>query len=244
MARNVRKVMARLNPSSMPLVVSGSRGTGQPELTGIDIAAALAAANGDHRRRLAIDVLCLRWWPARMEGPPVVVGYREERRPLGGGKHEVIRLPVERPAETEPFIALASLVARRLCIHAQRTIADEGTAALVLSEPFLHRWSRAVLDEFRNPNVCASCRHHGRPGEIAKPVSENGRVVRFEWVLCDNCGGTGAVPWGKYRRAKAVKVREATFREYLNDSHDGAILLLQELERRGAGLVERRFSGK
>lgn len=241
MRRNVRKVMARLNPSSMPLVVSGSRGTGQPELTGIDIAAALAAANGDHRRRLAIDVLCLRWWPARMEGPPVVVGHREERRPLGGGKHEVIRLPIERPAETEPFVALASLVARRLSMHARQSIADDGVAAQVLAESFLHRWSRAVIEEFRNPNVCASCRHHGRPGELAKPVSEGGRVVRFEWVLCDECGGTGTVPWSKDRRAKAVKVRKATFREVLNDSHDGAILLLQELERRGERYVAHHF---
>lgn len=240
--RNVRKVMSRLSPSSMPLIVSGSRGTGEPELTAIDIAHALAAANGDRRRRLAIDVLCLRWWPARMEGPMIVVGHRKEVRTCPAGKSTTILLPVERPAETPPFVALASLVGRSLSDHAGHRIKDEKTAVKVLEPAFVERWARVVIDEYRNPNVCAVCRHHGRPGEVPKAVTDGEKVVRFEWSLCEDCGGTGAVPWGKFRRAKGVKIAEHTFRQHLNESHDGALSLLRELERRAVRYVGRNFS--
>lgn len=240
--RNVRKVMARLNPPSMPLVRNGSRGTGEPELTAIDIAAALAASNGDHRRRLAIDVACLRWWPARMEGPAVVVGHREEKRKRDDGKIEVIRLPIEAPAETEPFIRLASLIARCLGRHAHRKIQDEELAGKVLEQGFLDRWARVVIHEHRNPSVCAACRHFGRPGEVAKAVTEQGKVVRFEWALCDGCNGTGSNAWGKERRAMALRIRAVTFRHHLNDGHDGAIAMLRELELRGVRFISRQFS--
>ncbi|HHA2676643.1 TPA: hypothetical protein ACOECQ_002767 [Stenotrophomonas maltophilia] len=244
MNRNVGKTMARLSPRSLPLQVAGSRGTGQPELTAIDIANALAVAGGDHRKALAVDVLCLRWWPARIEGPMRVVGYREVKRPLppvdGKLRFYIERMPVEKPSETQAFLGIASLLARALSGRARKVLAPK-TLAKVGEPAFLQRWARAVIDEYRNPHHCPVCRDFGRPGEVAKPVLQEGKVVGFEWHLCEDCEGTGVQPWGKHRRAKAVQIREATFRDELNPLHEGALALLRELEHRGARMVNAKL---
>lgn len=258
--RNVAKLMARLNPRSMPLEPTVGRSTRGPELTAIDIAGALgAAAAGDHRKRLAVDVLCLRWWPARVEGPPRTVGYRTvhtdparhradrgDGKPVDPGQKQFLdgcchRLPIEQPAETPAMLAIIALLERRLRLRVERAV-PEDVRPKVLAADFLARWARAVIDEYRRPHHCQNCKAYGRPGEIPVPVEEGGKIVRFEWKLCEACDGAGVMPWGKHRRAKALRIREGTFRDAeLNEVHDGALALLRELEHRGAVLLVRRL---
>lgn len=243
---NAAKLMARLNPKSMPLEFTGARGTGTPELTAVDIAGALGAASaGNASHRLAVDVLCLRWWPARVDGPMRVVGHKPVKRrgPDKDGEPQfyIEQMPVERPSETMAFIAIARLIERRLA-HRVRTMPsiDEGLRTRALVPWFLARWSRAVIHEYRHPHHCQSCKSFGRPGEVPRPTEEGGKIVRFDWILCETCKGQGVVSWGKHRRAKALTMREATFRD-INDIQEGALALLRELEHRGAVLFVRRL---
>lgn len=243
---NVAKLMARLNPKSVPLEFRGARGTGAPALTAIDIAAALGVAGaGGHRDRLAVDVLCLRWWPARVEGPARTVSYRlvhhypdaHKRLKLPMTKFTSAcceKIPVEAPSETPAFQHIAAVVERKLrCDTAgikDRTRLDR--------TGFMPAWARAVIHEYRHPNHCPVCKHFGQPGSIPRPVEVQGKIVRFEWLLCDHCGGDGVMPWGKYRRAKALRMREGTYRALeLNDAHEAALSWLREKESTGALLV-------
>lgn len=233
-SRNVAKLLARLNPKGMPLQFSSSRGSAAPELTSIDVAGALgAASSGDARVRLAIDVLCLRWWPARVEGPMRPVGYREvvhEDPPLRRGgetRRRVERIPVEAPSETAAFIAIAQLIERRLSLHQVPARAN--------SDEFRERWARAIIAEYRKPNHCPTCSPGPQPGELAVPQYKGNVLSSIEWVVCPDCDGSAVASWGKHRRARAVKIRESTFRDSsMNGIHEGALALLRELEHRGA----------
>lgn len=237
---NIRKQMAKLNPRSMPLEFSGSRGTGTPALTAIDISQALAASDGDPKRRLAINVLCLRWWPAMVDGPGIAQ-YRHAERKNRSGEKVVERVYIgERPADTPALLAVLGLVGRCLERYAKRLPDD--TAEKVACPEFIARWSRAVVDEYRHPHVCRACAAFGRPGEAPIAKMEAGKVVGFVWTLCDSCGGTGAQPWGRDRRAAAVRIGVGTFRAQLQEGHEGALALLRELELRGQQLVEKKFA--
>lgn len=97
--RNVAKLLARLNPKSMPLKPGGGFG-GIPEETAIDIAGALGAAAWGSKpgaKRLAVMVLCMRWWPAVFDGPDQVIGYRDEVRTTN-----VTRITGQRAAMATP----------------------------------------------------------------------------------------------------------------------------------------------
>lgn len=236
---NIRKQMAKLNPRSMPLVVSGARGTRGPELDATDVAAALAASGGDPKRRLAITVLCLRWWPAAVEGPGIA-RYQTVERKGKDGKPEMVReYAGEEPVDTQMMRQVLGLLRRCLLRYAMKL--PEGMVGKVTSEAFLDRWARVVIDEYRHPHVCPACAPFGHPGSVPKAMAPSGKVTGFEWALCDACGGTGTQPWGRDRRAGAVRMRAATFREHLESGHAGALLLLRELEFRAVQMVGKKF---
>lgn len=239
--RNAGKLLARLNPRSMSLNFGGPRGSGAPELTALDIAGALGAAGSrGPGHRLAVDVLCLRWWPSRVEGPAVVVGHKEVRRPIKAEPgFRIERMPIERRTETPAFLAIAGVVARSLGHRARRI--EGATGKKVGQRAFQERWARAVIEEYRSPRICENCASTGRPGECPVPAYQGDRIIRFDWVLCEACDGSGVLGWAKYRRANRVGIREATFREELNGIHEGALALLRELEHRGAVMFVRRL---
>lgn len=257
--RNVAKLLARLNPKGMNLAPSAgnSRG-GIPEETALDVAGALGyASSRGAGPRLAAVVLCLRWWPGLIEGPLRVVGYREIRQTdvvAGAKRVRVEMLSVEAPAETSAFRFVASLLATRLgrsVLRHQRLRADRPRleqidaelAARVLARDFLDAWARAVIHEYRHPNHCQTCTPWGRAGEVPRPVSENGKVVRVEWRTCEVCLGAGVLAWSSKRRAKLLRIGEHPWRNLLNPIHEGALSLLRELEWRGARALVRRLGG-
>lgn len=282
--RNVAKMLARLHPKGITEPFNGARSTAPERETAIDIAGALGAAGqAGPAPRLAIHVLCLRWWPGLYEGPSRVVGHRTvpaldppatTSRPLAargpvdpGARME--RLPVERPAETPAFQRLADLIGSRIAIRIRRDRArqddelvqclkawvhgspvtpsfddggrvclDDALAERVLAPGFLATWARAVIEEFRYPNHCASC--HGF-GERFQLTGIGGGRARVDARSCEHCIGQGVVPWSKKRRALQLAIGEHPFRDYLNAHHDGALALLRELEHRGAVLLLRHL---
>lgn len=246
MSRNVAKLLARLNPRSMRLEASAGRGTSVPDLTSIDIAGALgAAAGGDARMRLAIDVLCLRWWPARVEGPMRTVGHRlvhhdpDWHKKLGIPMTQFTsacceRVPVEAPSETPAFTAIADLIGRRLYLK------TDGLPSRVRETDFIQRWARAIIAEYRKPNHCPTCSPGPQPGELAIPRYKGSTLVNIEWVVCPECDGSAVAAWSKRRRARSAQIREGTFRHSgMSEIHDGALALLRELEHRGARALVR-----
>lgn len=205
--RNVAKLLARLNPKSMAMQPGsgGSGGTAIPFETAIDIAGGLgAAAWGGYSdaKRLAVLVLCLRWWPGLFNGPAKVVDHRvithrrEARR--GGVVSAVVyqeRIPVEAPAETPAFRSVASLLTT--CI--QRSIRrDRVRAAQQISDDV---W--AHLCRRRPPPHADRARLHGAPLADALAERVTGHAFVDAWArlvieeyrrphICQTC-----TPWGR-----------------------------------------------
>ncbi|MGO1073596.1 hypothetical protein [Lysobacter sp. CA199] len=285
--RNVAKMLARLHPKGITEPFNGARSTAPQRETAMDIAGALGAAGqAGAAQRLAVHVLCLRWWPGLFEGPARVVGHRTvpvaapvvpssprqaALRAPADLQASTVRLPVEQPAETLAFRRLADLIGSRLAIRIQRDRArqdaelvqwlsawvhggeapqlpdgqyatreclDDALTQRVLAPGFLGAWSRAVIDEFRQPNHCAAC--HGF-GERLQLTGLGGSRARADFLSCEHCIGQGVMPWSKKRRAQQLSIGEHPFRNYLNTHHEGALALLRELEHRGAVLLLRHL---
>lgn len=234
---NVGKLMARLNPKSMPLQFTGARGSSPPELTPIDIAGAMGAAGGSPVNRLAVEVLCLRWWPARFDGPTTVIGTRPVKHANPGGKPYIEHVSVEAPSETPAFARIVSVVERFLS-----TAADQVPLAVLTKPGLMGRWSRAVIAEYRQPHHCHQCQHFGQPGQVPKLAYTGKRITGVTWLLCDVCDGTGTLAWGSERRAKALRIRKQTFIDSgLGQVQDQALRVLRELESRGARRIAKNL---
>lgn len=281
--RNVAKMLARLHPKGIAEPFNGARSTAPQRETAMDIAGALGAAGqAGPAQRLAVHVLCLRWWPGLFEGPTRVAGHRTvpvsaplwssaPMRTSSDPQAPTERVPIERPAETMAFRKLADLIGSRIetQIRRDRTrqddelvqrlsawvhgraapqLPDERTGAReclddalierVLTPAFLGHWSRAVIEEFRYPNHCASCRGFG---DCLQLTGLGGSRARADVVSCEHCIGQGVVSWSKKRRARQLSISEHPFRNYLNPHHESALALLRELEHRGAVLLLRHL---
>lgn len=232
---NVGKLMARLNPKSMPLQLTGARGSAPPDLSPIDIAGALGAAGGSPVNRLAVDVLCLRWWPARFDGPPMVIGTRPVVHDNPGGKPYTVHVSVEAPSETPAFTRIVRVIQRYL-----ETSAGHLPPAVLSRPGLMPAWSRAVIAEYRQPHHCHQCQHFGQPGQVPKLTYSGKRITGVEWLLCSVCNGAGLLSWGSERRAKAVRIRRQTYIDSgMGQVQDNALRLLRELESRGALRIAR-----
>lgn len=298
--RNLRKLLARLNPRGQTFQGGGFGSI--PIETALDIAAAcgMAGQSGDPQK-LAVLALCLRWWPGMFEGPQTVIGhvklhhhpkkhlfeYDDGKGPIDPKRllflHGCCELrPVERPSETDAFKRITGLIERCIYnrirrdqfihednLHAQikaqlhgerlpelgRTygrvlpdaLVDDRLLVPQLDErgqvhyPMLERWSRVVIDEYRNPNHCQACQQYGRVGEVPKAIYEDAKLVRFDWMACPICFGQGVMAWSAHRRAQALGIGIHPFRDYLAVHHDGALALIRTLEDRGAELVLKRL---
>lgn len=237
---NVGKLMARLNPKSMPLQFTGARGSAPPELSPIDIAGAMGAAGGSPVNRLAVEVCCLRWWPARFDGPTRVIGTRPVVHTNPGGKPYTEHISIEAPSETPAFARIASVVERFLSASAANL------PPAVLSRPgLMPAWARAVIAEYRQPHHCHDCQHFGQPGQLPKLTYTGKRITGVEWLLCAACSGSGLLAWGSERRAKAVRIRRQTFIDSgMGQVQDDALRLLRELESRGARRIAKNLREK
>lgn len=261
--RNVAKLLAKLNTKIMP--IEPTFGGGPPAETAIDVAAALGLAGQmGAPQRLAVMVLCLRWWPGVFDGPPRTIGYRTVKRsyeagrdredPAKPGRHFYVeRMPVEAPGETPAYLTAVSLVRSSLlrAIERDRARAAKGGPARMFARPlpdvlyrrmtgaprFLPDWGRLVIEEYRKPNQCQSC--HGY-GERLRLVGE-GKDVRSKVEPCPVCLGQGVLPWAVRRRAKGLRISEHPWRQYLNPYHEGGLALLRELEWRGARMLVRKL---
>lgn len=258
--RNVAKLLARLNPKLRPMEFTGAASTAASREDAIDIAGALGLAGQQGAaHRLAVIALCLRWWPALIEGPQQVIGRIPVRRQFtvasfakgrrGRERREFTEhMPVEAAVETPAMRRMASLVAnllqRRIQIDRAAGVAaalDDALTARVLAADFLGPWARLVIHEYRHPNHCPKCQGTGRPGEVPQIKVQNGKAVGVDWLQCDNCTGQGVMSWSANRRAKAMKIRAVTWASHLNPHHEDALTLLRELEWRGALAVLRRL---
>lgn len=173
--------------------------------------------------------------------------YRPALRHVVSHQHQV-QIPVEMPTETEAFRMMASLIATRMRVRIlrDRELQARGYAVplpddlvdRVLHPEFLEPWSRAVIHEYRHPNVCQVCLGYG---ETVKIGTGEGNKVKVTTETCPTCIGQGVLAWSVKRRARAMCIGEHPWRNYLNDHHNGALSLLRELEYRGAILVLRHL---
>jgi hypothetical protein len=215
--RNIRKLLARLNPKGMSLQ-PGAYG-GIPNETALDIAAAAGMAGqvGDPQK-LAVLTLCLRWWPGMFEAPMTEVGYRtiHHRRQHVGIDGTVLKwterekIAVEAPAELPAFQRMASLVAT--CIE-RRVHRDRDNFELNLIDQLkaeMHHQPRPPLR-----------RLHARPVEDALAdrihassdfLKRWARAVIHEYRNPNHCqacqmwGRVGEVPKAIMEMGKIVKI--------------------------------------
>jgi len=283
--RNVAKLLARLHPKGISEPFAGGRSTAPERETALDIAGALGAASqAGPAQRLAIHVLCLRWWPGLFEGPSRVVGYRSvvptappttprsiRRATPCATAPALTRVPVEQPAETAAFRALADLIGSRLAIRIQRDRAAQDaelirhlaawvhggplpntSAAQAMAGESLHDdlAARVLAPAFRANWARAVIEEYRNPnhcpschgyGERLQLTTVAGSRARVDVASCDHCIGQGVMPWSKKRRAQRLVIGEHPFRQFLNAYHEGALALLRELEHRGAVLLLRHL---
>lgn len=213
--RNVRKLMARLNPKVMGFR-PGMGGT--PLETAIDVAAAAGmAGHSSAPHQLAVLALCLRWWPGMFEGPNQVVGYRtvthKETRTVLGEKlvHKwQERIAIEAPGETAAFQRIVSLlvtcIGRRIlrdhelhhahldaCLVAQYA----GTAAPRKPRLHGHPLTEPQLEKYLNPTFL----HEWARAVIAEYRHPN------HCQACQTWGRLGEVPRFAKEHGQIVGVR-------------------------------------
>ena len=252
--RNVAKLLARLNPKSMPLSFSGPGSTAIDVETSLDIAGALgAAARGQPIYRLAVIALCLRWWPGMFEAPTRTISHTAVRRSYTARvagemtqKTYIEQMPVEVAGETPAFKSIAGMVATQLERSVTRSKNDASMPVelwtRVTAAQFLGAWSRLVIHEYRFPHHCPTCTPFGRVGEVPKMEhSDNGKSVSICWWPCTTCTGQGLMSWSVKRRSKAMKISEHPWRANLNLHHEHALSVLRELEWRGARRVVKQL---
>lgn len=219
-SRNVRKLLSRLNPKAQGF--HGGCG-GIPVETAIDIAGAVGmAAGGYDPQRLAVLVLCLRWWPGMFEGPRVAIGHRIVHHDPKLHDHDAFkdkkrklfltgcceRIPIEGPSETAAFRRLADLVAA--CLR-RRILLD------------FHAQDEAVIAEIRarlhGEPIPRRRRPYGRPlpdtlmGRVCTTafLQDWSRVVIAEFrkpnpcPTCQPYGRIGEVARAKYEDGILVK---------------------------------------
>jgi len=165
------------------------------------------------------------------------------------------RVAIEAPAPTPAMDRLLGLLVSRLrhsitrnasrkrgsrkpARHSERGEAlPPALLERVTADRFMLTWARAVADEYRNPNQCPTCLGYGERLHLVDVEGKPKAMVS----ACDFCGGGGVIAWSGKRRAKALTIGEHAFREHLSPYHNGALILLRELEWRGARMLVHRL---
>jgi len=225
---NVRKLLARLNPSTARFEAHHG---GQPELTPQDIAGALGMIDD----RLAREVLCTVWWPD---------GAQLQRAELDR---------IVREAQLREWMRLRrELEAAKLAVHVAEDDIDgtHGTrngqratlqrATETLDEVKARQWPavgpiyravrQAVLAELVTPNLCTHCA--GR-GEI---------VMHDRLAPCQPCAGHGRTPVSDRKRAAMIERDEAGYRRVWRPVYEWTLALCAGAETRGARALERALA--
>lgn len=206
--RNVAKLLARLHPKGITEPFAGGRSTAPERETALDIAGALGAAGqAGPAQRLAIHVLCLRWWPGLFEGPSRVVGYRSvvptapptmprsiRRVAPCAAAPALTRVPVEQPAETAAFRVLADLIGSRLAIRIQRDRAAQDAELIRHLAAWVH--GGPLPNTSAAQAMAGECLHDDLAARVLAPtfLADWARAVIAEYRNpnhCPSCRGYG-----------------------------------------------------
>ena len=186
---NVRKLLARLNPSTLNLRGAGS---GAGDVSAQDIAAALGFVPAG----LGREVLCHLWWPLGASLKPTEL--LREIALIQSREHA--RLAAALKAATDQLV---DLELRYYCsripgpelrgeIDAATRARDSARERCWSYHPDVYaRIGRAVLAEMAATTLCPACHGDG----------------------CAHCDNTGAVPISARQRADAIGRDEAAFRK-------------------------------
>lgn len=196
---DVRRLLARLNPPNIRYDVGTG---GLPELTPVDIAAALAFVPDG----LGREVLCALWWPDGARLTPAALDdaiATKVRAEMDARYRKLQSARMALHAAQEAACARrvqASDMGRRELMRMENAV-QEAKADCWPLHPDMHiRIRNAVLDELSRPNHCCACggRGHVKDGELI--------------VTCTECSGRGTVPVSDRTRAARIGKCESTYR--------------------------------
>jgi hypothetical protein len=222
---NVRKLLARLNPSSARFEIHHG---GAPELTAQDIAGALGMIDD----ALAREVFCAVWWPdgAQLNRAALDRMLREAQL------REWLRLRRElEAAKLALHIAQDDLDGTYSSRASQRQALQQATDQLDAVKarqwpavgPIYRAVRRAVLAELSTPELCPHCQ--GR-GEVR---------VGDRLLTCQYCEGHGRAPVSDRKRAAMIERDEAGYRRVWRPVYEWTLALCAGAETRGARALER-----
>ncbi|WP_440221854.1 hypothetical protein ACQQ2N_12225 [Dokdonella sp. MW10] len=220
---NARKLMARLNPSTVKFDIGAG---GLPDLTPQDVAAAV----GMVRDELAREVFCLVWWPAGAaltRGTLLELIAARQRAELERQwkAQQLARLELH-IAEENASTRVALTDADRRILSTLRAKLGEAKALCWPDVPAMYPVLRAaVLEELAAPNHCTTCSGRGDHGD--------GDLV----VKCEDCTGTGIRPVSDRKRAARIGRDESTYRETWKRVFEWTFALVSEAETAGAKAV-------
>ncbi|MEO7917778.1 MAG: hypothetical protein ABIR16_09055 [Dokdonella sp.] len=226
---NVRKLMARLNPTTIRYDVGQG---GVPEMTSVDIAGAIGMIP-DHRAR---DVLCAVWWPSGTNERAAQDAIRA--RVMTEYCQRASRLDI---ARLNLRMAQADVDSRQFRSGNDRTALKRSAERFDELKAQAWPWNaevyraivQAVILELRNPNQCETCR-----GREETPA-DNG--VRSS---CKDCEGTGLLLAPGRERARRIGVPESTYRAMWASPYEWTLDLVSTLEKRGAIMLRDRLQDR
>lgn len=228
--RDVRKLMARLNPSTVRLDIG--RG-GIPDLTPQDVAAALAFVPAGIGRELFMRL----WWPdgARLSEDALAESFAKAVRVEFARRHRAMQI-----AKLDLHIAAEDAAFRRSSTNAHahelarlRANVDAAKAMVWPYNPEMHvKIRRAVIDEISCPNHCPQCR-----GACEVTVDSLRKV-------CNVCDGKGLVPVSDRTRAARIGRDESTYRQSWRSMYEWAYSTARDLESDAARAFRRALEDR
>ena len=212
---DVRRMLARLNPSTARLTATG----GGCELTPQDVAAALAFVPSG----LGREVLCALWWPegASLSREALHEAIAERQRAEFARRRQVLELAQLELhcAEEAAFITQRVSPETRLRIGALRAKAERAKDQVWPWRPEMHVViRRAVLDELARPNLCGDC---GGAGETMAGALR---------IVCPTCEGRGVLPVSDRSRAAQIGRDEAAYRRTWRPMYEWLLRQLADAE--------------
>ncbi len=215
---NVRKLMARLNPTNIRFDVG--RG-GVPDLTTDDIRGALGIVRT--RAPFACEIFCLCWWPdgaARTREwamNQIAIRQRAELDKQWRSA-QVARLELHIAEENACMRNVQTFEDRRILAQL-RAKDQEARGKCWPAIPAMYPVVRiAALEELCTSRLCHKCAGEGL-------VMANGKRT-----LCETCGGPGTLPKSDRARAERIGKDESTYRAKWRGLYEWTFDLMHEAE--------------
>ena len=220
---NPRELLARLNVPAVRYEIG--RG-GIPELTNIDVAAALGMVEDEFSR----EVFCALWWP---DGAAVardvvnkqifdktVFEYAKREREL-----VAVRLELHMAESEAAHRRILSEFDKQVLANCKRNIEIKNARRWPWNANVYVRIAGAVIDEKRFPSRCPDC------------LGRAEAVINNKVVKCERCKGTGIKNRPNIWRATQLGISDTAYARIWCRVYEWVVRMIDDAEARAAAAI-------